>query len=307
MVIAIVLLGILAVVLAVHIIVYRRQVAQLCSQLSFIVDNRTQARPQVDIYDPELKELVRLINVLNDRLKETELIYTRQDEALRETIANLSHDIRTPLTSLDGYFQLLSSEDITKDKKEYYYGIIKSRLESLGDMLDELFTYAKLQDPDYEIELSPMDMTAVTAETLLSFYDDIRKNGSDPQIGITEEELTISCNRGAYTRIIQNIIKNALVHGRNLRVKLFRSDNEAVFICSDELLNGEEQVDISRVFERFYKADKARSSKGSGLGLAISKELVSKMNGRIEARCESGEFTIELAFKLVAIIRSAHQ
>ncbi|MCR5322246.1 MAG: HAMP domain-containing histidine kinase [Lachnospiraceae bacterium] len=296
MIIAIVLLGILIIVLLGHIIIYRRQVAQLCRQLAFINTNKTRAEPQVDINLPELNKLVEQIRILNERLKETQINCLRQDEALRETIANLSHDIRTPLTSLDGYFQLLSAEGVTQERKEYYTGIIRSRLESLSEMLDELFTYAKLQDPNYEIELMPMDMTAVTAEVLLSFYDDIKKNGDSPQIELPDEVITINSSKSAYTRIIQNIVKNALMHGRNLSVKMFRESGEAVVICSDEPLNSDVRIDIDRVFDRFYKADKARSGKGSGLGLAISKELVIKMGGRIEARYENGIFAIEIAF-----------
>ena len=299
MTIALVLVSILAVILLVHMVIYRRQVAKLCRQLAFINNNNTQAQPQVDLSSPELRELTQQITILNNKLKETELMYFRQDEALRETIANLSHDIRTPLTSLDGYFQLLSASDQTQEKKEYYAGIIRSRLENLTEMLDELFTYAKLQDPNYEIETASMDMTAVTADTLLSFYEDIQKNSDDPQIDISEQALIVSCNKGAYTRIIQNIIKNALVHGRNLCVKLSESDGEAVFECSDEPLAGAEQIDVSRVFERFYKADKARSTKGSGLGLAISKELVTKMGGKIEAKYAGGVFSIVVGFKIV--------
>ena len=299
MTIALVLVSILAVILLVHMVIYRRQVAKLCRQLAFINNNNTQAQPQVDLSSPELRELTQQISVLNNKLKETELMYYRQDEALRETIANLSHDIRTPLTSLDGYFQLLSASDQTQEKKDYYAGIISSRMENLTEMLDELFTYAKLQDPNYEIETAPMDMTAVTADTLLSFYEDIQKNSGDPQIDISEQVLTVSCNKGAYTRIIQNIIKNALVHGRNLGVKLSEINGEAVFKCSDEPLAGAEQIDVSRVFERFYKADKARSTKGSGLGLAISKELVTKMGGRIEAKYVDGVFSIVVGFKIV--------
>lgn len=299
MIIILILLGILTIVLSGHIIIYRRQVAKLCRQLAFINNNITQARPQVDISPSELKGLVGQICILNDRLNETRISCMHQDEALRETIANLSHDIRTPLTSLDGYFQLLLTEGITQEKKEHYVEIIKSRLESLTEMLDELFTYAKLQDPNYVIELMPMDMAAVTAEVLLSFYDDISKNADSPQIEIPDEEIRINCSKSAYIRIIQNIIKNAIMHGRNLNVKMFKKQEEAVIICSDEPLNSDVRIDTEKVFDRFYKADKARSGKGSGLGLAIAKELTEKMGGRIAARYENGVFSIEIAFRVM--------
>ena len=121
-------LAIITLVLLAHIIVYRRQVGKLCRQLRFMNENKTMQQPTVDINAKELNELADQIKLMNERLKETEISHLRQDEALRETIANLSHDIRTPLTSLDGYFQLLGSPEITPDKREYYTGIIKSRI-----------------------------------------------------------------------------------------------------------------------------------------------------------------------------------
>ena len=278
--------------------IYRRQVQQLCRQLKFINENETQQRPYTDINTREFRELAEEIAKLTDKVRETEVKHMRQDEALRETIANISHDIRTPLTSLDGYFQLLTSEELPQEKKAQYAEIIRSRITSLNDMLDELFTYAKLQDPNYELELSPMDMTAVTADIVLSFYDEIQKSGNEPVIGLPEEPVMISAEKGSYTRIVQNLVRNALIHGKNLSVRLTEADGKAVLECSDELVNKDEPVDASRVFERFYKADKARGTKGSGLGLAISKELTEKMGGRIGAECENGIFSIKLSFDI---------
>ena len=298
MLIVSVVLSVIIVILVTYHITYRRQVERLCRQVEFINNNKTEMRLTTDIGTVELKNLVRQIEILNDRLKETERTYSKQDAALRETITDLSHDIRTPLTSLDGYFQLLASENITPDKREYYLGIIKNRIESLNGMLDELFTYAKLQDAGFAIELSELDVTALTADILMSFYDDISGRGEEPMVDLPEEQITILGNKEAYTRVVQNVIKNALVHGKNLKVLLKQDASEVKFICSDELLDKGTLVDTSRIFDRFYKADKARTNaKGSGLGLAITKELVERMGGRISAECSDGIFTIQIAFK----------
>ena len=299
MVFIIVILAAALVILAAAHVIYRRQVKDLGRQLRFINDNDTRQRPAVDINRPELKALADETARLADRLRDIEVTHLRQDEALRETIANISHDIRTPLTSLDGYFQLLTSEEVPPEKRAQYADIIRSRITSLNDMLDELFTYAKLQDPNYELETAAMDMTAVTADTVLSFYDEIRKSGSDPEIELPEEPVMINAERGAYTRIVQNLVRNALMHGKNLKVRLHAADGRAVLECSDELADRDAPVDASRVFERFYKADKARGTKGSGLGLSISKELTEKMGGSIEAECEDGIFTVRLGFDTV--------
>ena len=293
-----VVLGILLIISVIIHILYRRQVKDLGRQLEFVNKNKTGMTLTTDISTSELKELTKQIIILNDRLKNTEKTYSLQDAALRETITNLSHDIRTPLTSLDGYFQLLASKNLDSDKKEYYMGVIKNRIESLNDMLDELFTYAKLQDANYEIELTELDISAVTADILVSFYDDIAGKGEEPVINLPEDPIVILANKEAYRRVIQNIIKNALVHGRNLNVSLKKENSEVIFECTDKLADPDTQVDTSRIFDRFYKADKARTNaKGSGLGLAISKELVERMGGSISAECRDGIFSILIKFQ----------
>ncbi len=294
----IVILVVICILLSLQHVIYRRQVGKLCRQLEFINGNETRMQPSVDIGAHELNELTSRIREMNNRLRETRLKHMRQDEALRETIANLSHDIRTPLTSLDGYFQLLCAPDIPQEKKEYYAGIIKSRISSLNDMLDELFTYARLQDPNYELETSAMDITSVTAETVISFYDEIHKSGKEPVISIPEEPLVVNADRGSYVRVVQNIIKNALVHGKDLDVRLWSEEGRVVFSCSDEILEEEKAIDAERVFDRFYKSNHARGSKGSGLGLAISKELTERMGGKISAECSDNVFTIRVEFDL---------
>ena len=284
-------------VLMIYHISYRRQVEELSRQIEFINQNKTQMRMTTDISSKELLNLTKEVNFLKTKLEETKTEYRSQDEALRETITNLSHDIRTPLTSLDGYLQFLGEEGLSEEKRKYYLDIINNRVKSLNEMLNELFTYAKLQDRGYSIEMSQIDVAAVTADILVSFYDDLAGKGSEPKINIPEEHLMAVGNREAYTRVVQNIIKNALMHGKDLKVFLTRENEEILFSCSDTMLNPDQKVDIARIFDRFYKADPARNQRGSGLGLAISKELVERMGGSIGAECKDGEFTVNVRLK----------
>ena len=292
-----IVLCIMLIISLVYHIIYRRQVEGLSRQTAFLNEKKTELKINTDLNAKELKSLAAEIRKLNDNFNETKINLMKQDAALRETITNLSHDIRTPLTSLDGYFQLLASEKTDQAKKEYYLGIIRNRIESLNSMLDELFTYAKLQDINYSIELSELDITAVTADILMSFYDELTERCEEPVVILPEEPVLIKGNKEAYTRVVQNIIRNALIHGRNIKVSLKREGTDVIFDCSDELLNPDTIIDTSRIFDRFYKADKARTNaKGSGLGLAISKELVERMDGRISAECNDGIFTIRIVF-----------
>ena len=292
-----IVLCIMLIISLVYHIIYRRQVEGLSRQTAFLNEKKTELKINTDLNAKELKSLAAEIRRLNDSFNETKISLIKQDAALRETITNLSHDIRTPLTSLDGYFQLLASEKIDQDKKEHYLGIIRNRIESLNSMLDELFTYAKLQDINYSIELSELDITAVTADILMSFYDDIAGRGEEPVVSLPDDPVLINGNKEAYTRVVQNIIRNALVHGKNLSISLRCEATDVIFECSDELLNPDTVIDTSRVFDRFYKADKARTNaKGSGLGLAITKELVERMGGKISAECRDGRFSIRVLF-----------
>lgn len=150
-------------------LIYRRQVERLCRRLAYINEVHTSMQLHSELQAKELIQLAEEIEKLNVRYKEIRYAYENNDESLRKTIADLSHDIRTPLTSLDGYFQLITDSKTTPENRERYISIVKARLESLTDMLDELFTYAKLQDATYTLVLSPTDITALTADTVMSF------------------------------------------------------------------------------------------------------------------------------------------
>ncbi|MBO4474983.1 MAG: HAMP domain-containing histidine kinase, partial [Clostridiales bacterium] len=220
------------------------------------------------------------------------------ENALKEAIANLSHDIRTPLTSLDGYVQLLVMSD-SPEEKEHYLQIIQSRIASLKELLEELFTYTKMQDQNYELSMVPMDGRQCICETVLAFYEDFEKRGLSPEVNFCEEDLPIMGNEVALRRVVQNLVKNALEHGRNrLGLTLEKADNSLKFTCYNDK-KPEEIIDVEKIFQRFYKGDKARTSNSTGLGLAIAKGLVDRMNGSIGATVEDQLFKVEVQIPII--------
>ena len=212
-------------------------------------------------------------------------------------LANMSHDIRTPLTSLDGYFQLMEECENVEDQRRYL-NIIHERIHSLNEMLEELFTFTKLKNESYSLELTPCCINRILKETVFSYYDDWVRRGIQPDIQITEELLSIAGNKQGLHRVIQNVIKNGLDHGeKKISIVLERKQERAVLRISNQVIHSE-QIDIEHVFDRFYKADVARSKTSTGLGLSIAKELVKRMNGEISAKTEKNEFAIALSFPL---------
>ena len=165
-------------------------------------------------------------------------------------------------------------------------------------MLEELFTYTKLQNETYELEIEPLDFGKSVFDTVFSFYDEFQRKGIEPQIDFCDGHLPILGNPEAIRRALQNIIKNALEHGqKQISFSLSVRDNQAVFCCRNDVKNPDE-VDMSQVFSRFYKADSARSSASTGLGLSIAKGLIDRMGGMITANLNGSTFCIEICFPI---------
>ncbi|MBQ8297855.1 MAG: HAMP domain-containing histidine kinase [Ruminococcus sp.] len=297
MLIAVILLSIFSAALIMYMISYRRQVRKTCRQLAFMKENETNLRLTHAVSSRELVELENKINELVDSMREINRVSRKNENMLKETITNLSHDIRTPLTSLDGYFQLLA-ESGSEEERRHYIGIIQERISSLKDMLEELFTYTKLSNEAFEISLEPLDFSKTVCDTAFSFYDDFKLRGIEPEVDFCEERLRVSGNEEALRRVLQNIVKNALIHGKScIRLQMKSGNGYAVFTCSNDV-PPESIPEADKVFTRFYKADSARTHASSGLGLSIAKGLTEKMNGSISAEVKDDMFTLRVALPL---------
>ena len=290
-------LSLLAAALSIALFSYRRQIKSICRQLAFIKENNSNMILTQEIPLAAVSELVNAVNELLEGQKVQTIQYKKKDADMKEIITNLSHDIRTPLTSLNGYFQLLSEAALQEDRKRYT-AVIQERIQSLKEMLDELFTYAKLQNDDYQLECTPFIINEVICDTVLSFYDDFKKRGIEPEFHITEEPMTVLCNEAALKRILHNIVKNGMEHGQeHMDICLEREADTAVIRFANPY-HPLESFKIDRIFERFYKADTARSHTSTGLGLFIAKELTEKMSGRIFASHINNIFEINIVFKI---------
>lgn len=287
--------SVLILILICILISYKRQVKDICRQLRFLQECDSNMLITTEMKKGHIEELAELLNTLLKERKKERADYQKKEQMIADIYTNLSHDIRTPLTSLDGYFQLLEETQEENDRKRYIQ-IIQERIESLKEMLEELFTYTKLQNGTYELKLEPQNVGQILKETVFSYYDDWAEQGISPQFEITEEPVWIRGNKQALRRTIQNIIKNGLDHGnKEIRIQLSRNEKQMELVFQNKIEPGE-QIDISRVFERFYKADKARSKSSTGLGLSIAKGFVEKMHGEIAAEIKEDWFCIKISF-----------
>jgi Signal transduction histidine kinase len=297
MIIALVILVIIAAISIISGIGYRQQVKSISRQLDFLKNHETNMIITGDYGD---HSIVELINEINDFLVNTaklKKISLDKQNYLKDTITSLSHDIRTPLTSLDGYFQLLSQCENAVER-ERYLEIIQNRIKSLKGMLDELFTYAKLQNDAYELKPEKCCLNKILFDAVFNFYHDFKDAGISPTINICEENLYIIGNEGALTRVFQNIVKNSLEHGQNfIQIEMGRTHDQVSILFSNQFKHTD-KINIDQIFDMFYKADSARSRTSTGLGLAIAKELVLRMNGSITVNTADNIFYIIVQFNL---------
>lgn len=277
---------------------YRHQIKNVKSQISFLNQHETNMLITSDQKSGCVAELTDELNTLIEQTAALRKEIADNESHLKDTIINLSHDIRTPLTSMDGYFQLLLKSDDPEERQQYA-AVISDRLSSLKEMLDELFTYAKLTNKAYEVELSPCAVNEILLSVLFSFYKDIKQRGIEPLVNVPEQDIFIQGNEPALRRIFQNILKNCIEHGNNqLSVRLINSA-DMVQIYFENDYQTQEPIDANKVFDRFYKADGARSKTSTGLGLSIAKELVERLHGSIIGNVKNDIFTITITFQLL--------
>ena len=289
---------VLSVAILILFIAYRRQVRSTCRHLAFMKQHKTNLRLHSNLPFSELYELEDSINALLDGADELRHKAEHNEQNLKDAITNISHDIRTPLTSLDGFFQLLKNAD-SEEEREQCVEVIQNRINNLKYMLEELFTYTKLQNQDYQLQTEPVELTQCIGSALIAFYNDFQEKGIDVQTAFAEEEITVNCNPEAVQRIVQNVLKNVLDHGsKAVKVALKREKERVVFTCANQVDNPN-RIDISQLFTRFYKADPARTHSSTGLGLAIAKGLAERMHGGMSAALEDDWFAVTVWFEML--------
>ncbi|MBO7452739.1 MAG: HAMP domain-containing histidine kinase [Clostridiales bacterium] len=268
-------------------------IREMSRQLDYIGKNQTNMVLSIGTSTRSIRKLTEKMNHVIVSCRNREVETERKDDEIKETITSMSHDIRTPLTSLKGYFDLMCESDNEEDK-DRYKEIISERIDSLSEMLESMFIYTKIHNTGYELKNEKMDVSASFISTLLSYYEDFEKKNIEPNINV-DEDVYIVGDEQAIKRVFQNLLKNSLVHGTGvLDVSLKRVEGKKVKISVGNGIIDNEKPDVNRVFDRFYKADKARHVNSSGIGLSVAQKLVTLMGGSIEAVVNDNKFYINI-------------
>lgn len=275
-----------------------KEINSICEQVRFLINNNSQMRINTSFSIKTFMEFAEIINNFLDSYHNKEKAYINKEKYLQNTIRGLSHDIRTPLTSLDGYLQLIANnkENINNDK---YFSIMRNRISSLNNILDQLFTFVKLQENEYKLEMEKIDFTSLALQTLFNYYEDFKFRNIEPKINFPNKKIFINANTDALERIFQNIYKNILEHGQNpISLSISEDEKKLIFVSKNKTKDGL-TINKDDLFKEFYKASNSRNGSSTGLGLAITKALVEKLNGKITADISDNYFAIEISFNKI--------
>lgn len=298
MLLALVLLATLCIVLIIYILYYKRQISDIGKQLAFISTHDSLKFIQTQMKPKELALLIDHCNTVLQNKRQLNQLFIRKNDAINSTIIHLSHDIRTPMTSLDGYLQLAKrSDDI--EKKTHYIELAESRIKQMNTLVDELFLYTKLQHTDYMLELTPINAVNVVKKHLFTFFDAFSRSGTEPTFSLPESPILIEGNEQALERVCGNIIQNYFIHGKGpLTIRCEDQENDVFFSFSNGLKD-DHCLDPADLFTRFYKEDRPRTKDSSGLGLSIVQSLIEKMHGSVDATIEEDTFSIRFHLQKV--------
>lgn len=281
-------------VLSAYILLYKREIGDIVKRLQFIRDNDTNMKINLKLKAKEINELAIRLNHLINHYKIENIAISKAQHEFKEEITNISHDLRTPLTSIAGYVQMLESESTPKEKRAEYYSIIRRRIDTLIKMLDEFFEFARIESDEYPLQLEKVNVSNVLADVISLFYYDFLAKGEEPSIQISSAPIYIYADKDALKRVFQNLIKNYLNHGTSSISISVKEERNHVYISFKNYAPDIDNEEAERLFKRFYTADKSRTKKTTGLGLAIVKNLVTKMNGEIEAYVEDSFLVIKI-------------
>ena len=270
------------------------QLKKAAREISAAFADRLQAdtNTQIDISSRD-KDMCRLASAINTQLRilrQEHLRYHQGDTELKNAVTNISHDLRTPLTAICGYLDMMEKTEISEQQARYL-GIIKERAELMKQLTEELFRYSVIVSDDEKTETENVLINQVLEDSIMGYYAVLTEKGIHPDVNITDKQITAELNKEYLSRIFSNLLNNAVKY----------SDGDLDIILSDtgeitfsNTAKGLSAVDAEQLFDRFYTVETAHHS--TGLGLSIARTLVRRMGGTITAEYADSRLKIKIKF-----------
>lgn len=296
----IVILVILIAFILCYVFLEKAEIKRLKKELDFIMFNDTNRILHTEFNSKELKEFVSAVNMYLSEIQKRKTEIEHKNNNLMIMMRNISHDLRTPLTSAAGYTDLILNSDLTEDEKICEMKIVEARLKRLTELVDSFFEFSKILTTNKKIELETVNLIGILEECIGNFYEDYKKENREVDFITSNNKISISTNRTMLSRIFENLISNALKYGSgNLTIEVISENADVIRISFTNRII-DKDLDTTKIFDDFYTTDISRTKGSTGLGLAIAKEFTEQLNGNIEAHIEDDKLVIDTTFALIS-------
>ena len=294
-VILILALLVIAMYLLIRILLMKRSIRNMTEELKFTRDEDYNRQLRVELIDSDINELANEINKNIDYQKNMKLETEKTKRQLEQSISDIAHDLRTPLTVVKGNLQMLEGETLS-DKGREYLEISARKAETLKGMVDEFFELSVLESDNSVVEFRDVEVISFLSEIIIEYETLIRDNNLEPEISFPDTSVTIKANREMLSRVFSNLFSNIFKYAEDSFSLNVTKDKDVCCIKLSNRINPDAAIDVEHIFDRTYRADKARTEGSAGLGLYIAKLLVEKQKGSIEARIENNRLVFEITF-----------
>ncbi len=276
----------------------QRQLKQISRKLAEIQDADSDEYVMNFTDNKALMELLAQINRLLEERKKIKADFCRSENSLKKMLSNISHDIKTPMTVILGYLEILKMDSMKENEMLLK---VEQKTQQVMDLINQFFTLAKLEAGDTDIEISKIDICESCRESVLDFYEILTQKEFQVEAEIPEEAVFVQGNQDALRRILFNIISNAVRYGSDGKYMgiFFRSDDKYVYVDVEDRGKGIDKAFAQKVFERLFTMEDSRNREiqGNGLGLTIAQNLARQMGGEIILDSEPNmktTFTVKL-------------
>ena len=274
----------------IYLLILRHSIREVAEELEEKLRTDTNTLSSISTGDSSVQLLASRINAQLQALRKERLKLQTGNDELTTAVTNISHDLRTPLTAICGYLDLLEQEP-QSEKSGRYLAVIRERTDAMRSLTEELFRYSVITATTDELCMEEVFLNDILEQSLAGFYGALSARGITPKIRIPEAAVIRKLDAAALRRIFDNILSNAVKYSSGDLAVSLMPDGAVTFSNSAPSLS---RVQAERLFDRFYTVETARSS--TGLGLSIAKLLTEKMGGTITAEYENGHLQICIAF-----------
>lgn len=287
------LIGILALAvigLFVKILILQKAAEEIADAFADRLQTDTNTLIDISSRDKHMRHLADTVNIQLRKLRAEHHRFRQGDTELKNAVTNISHDLRTPLTAICGYLDLLEKEEKTETVKRYI-DIIRNRSEMLTLLTEELFRYSVILAKESDMTREPVVLNKVLEESIAASYTALNERNIVPRIQMPEEKVVRMLDHAALSRVFSNLLNNAIKYSEGDLEITLRETGEIIFTNTARGLN---EVEVGKLFDRFFTVESARKS--TGLGLTIARHLIEQMGGSISAEYDNGRLSIWIFF-----------